>query len=489
MTVLVTTTRVAGLICIGLASSCAGPAHLGRVQAPSGHLVSEASAPQGQRVAEVTLSPSDQNASQHQVGMTPIETNTQDFVQTNHASYEVTSEDRPEFILNSYRQPATEQTFTTPIEAMPAQPRQRAVVYPASASALERMSCPHGCPAGQACPSCPSGPAYPQGAVCDGSMGATMGGPGCPPCAATSQTFTDEYLCDGGNRDPGFYAPPAHSSGLETEDTLVEYATHEGVHKIKYSNPVCVYAPRFSEVRSTSGLVQNVNIDRPLGAHELAFGAHMNNRVEPVAQEHQTKPVGNVTRNRASGYEDRVGEGYVGQIVSSDKHVGILGANEDYSQLTPAQDVGTTRALFLNTIQAAAVWTRDLYPQISASVSGGNEMTAEFKAAGLDGVEEKITPGELVIIKQADRSEAHVGEVITFTIQFRNTGSEPVYNVVIADNLTPRLSYVEGSQTSDVDVEFVREDNGEGSSVLSWKLNSPLEGNATGKLTFQTLVK
>jgi uncharacterized repeat protein (TIGR01451 family) len=95
------------------------------------------------------------------------------------------------------------------------------------------------------------------------------------------------------------------------------------------------------------------------------------------------------------------------------------------------------------------------------------------------------------IVKLADRDEARPGDTITFTINFQNTGDFDVYDVSIVDNLTPRLAYVSGSAEIDEKHpgEVSVEPNGEGSEILTFKLDKPLKGHTGGTITFEAVVR
>ena len=95
------------------------------------------------------------------------------------------------------------------------------------------------------------------------------------------------------------------------------------------------------------------------------------------------------------------------------------------------------------------------------------------------------------IVKLADRELAQSGDTITFTIRFENTGDFDVYDVAIVDNLTPRLDYVGGSAQIDEKHpgEVTVEPNGEGSSILTFRLDKPLKGHETGTITFEATVR
>ncbi|MFG0294332.1 MAG: hypothetical protein ACF8PG_00380 [Maioricimonas sp. JB045] len=84
---------------------------------------------------------------------------------------------------------------------------------------------------------------------------------------------------------------------------------------------------------------------------------------------------------------------------------------------------------------------------------------------------------------------AKPGDVVTFKIHFENVGGRELYEVRIVDNLTPRLQYIEGSASSELDGRVNIEDNGEGSQILTFELFEPLEGKTSGTVTFECRVR
>jgi len=52
-------------------------------------------------------------------------------------------------------------------------------------------------------------------------------------------------------------------------------------------------------------------------------------------------------------------------------------------------------------------------------------------------------------VKLADKQIAKPGDIVTFTIRYDNIGDREVHDVVIIDNLTPRLEYIEDSAECD----------------------------------------
>jgi uncharacterized repeat protein (TIGR01451 family) len=107
----------------------------------------------------------------------------------------------------------------------------------------------------------------------------------------------------------------------------------------------------------------------------------------------------------------------------------------------------------------------------------------------LTGVDIRRSIGKLRIVKMADKKQAERGDVVTFTIRYDNVGERSLTDVTITDNLTPRLEYVEDSGTSDRDGRLDTVDNGEGSKILKWTFDKPLEGRTGGVVTFQAKVK
>ena len=89
----------------------------------------------------------------------------------------------------------------------------------------------------------------------------------------------------------------------------------------------------------------------------------------------------------------------------------------------------------------------------------------------------------------ADRQTALPGEIVTFRIEYENIGDLPLSEINIVDNLTPRLGYVPDSGISSRAAILGVTDNGEGSVILSWKLNDALPGKTRGFVTFKARVR
>jgi uncharacterized repeat protein (TIGR01451 family) len=95
----------------------------------------------------------------------------------------------------------------------------------------------------------------------------------------------------------------------------------------------------------------------------------------------------------------------------------------------------------------------------------------------------------LCLVKCADRSSAHVGEVVTFSLRYSNVGGRAITNVGVSDSLSGRLEYIAGSAESDRDAVFTMQENEAGSVLLHWEISGTLLPNQSGRLRFKAKVR
>lgn len=304
--------------------------------------------------------------------------------------------------------------------------------------------------------------------------------------------YPDEYVYDGGD---GHYPASVHTSirsGIESEDTVAGFTDHTGDQRTAVSNRVAVYAPRFGSVRTVTSLSADTKIDKAAGARDaLAVGNFKTGRA-PHENVHGTNLQGMETRDRVDGMNSSLPpSASQGNTVANQNRKVDEGHEGRYyagSNTFNRRD----RLEIAEGVRNAVTWTREQFPFISASTSTASQIRATFKAQQTVGVEDqRKTKGNLLIVKLADREEAQSGDVVKFTIRFQNTGDFDVYDVKIVDNLTSRLQYVDGSATIDEahPGEVSVEPNGEGSSVLTFTLDGPLKGHASGTITFEAQVR
>ena len=126
------------------------------------------------------------------------------------------------------------------------------------------------------------------------------------------------------------------------------------------------------------------------------------------------------------------------------------------------------RPLGLSNVRHAAVL---------AQVRGPDEITAYRGHALL--LEKSIDPPH----------PEKIGDVVTVTLRFSNPTTEIMTDVIVADDLTPRLEYIEGSANSDRATTFTIAPNGIGSSVLRWAVDGKLMPGERGKITFKVRIR
>lgn len=305
------------------------------------------------------------------------------------------------------------------------------------------------------------------------------------------ERYCDEYLCDGGDRDLPVHYSATERLGLDTEDTVAEYVDHKGRERMKPSNKVCVYAPRFAAVRTISQPMLGEGVDKSVGMMTAAADSELRSRLASN-QKVKRDAMGDIrVRSRASGLDsEEFGIG-VAQDVAAVQHDKINNLFQDFNFASSVHHDQTAAARLNYGLGAAVVWTRENFPVITGQIEVPTEGLFEVSAATITVIDDRPSdePGQLQLAKFADKKDAKPGDVITFTIRYRNAGPREVHYVRIVDNLTPRLEYVDDSAHSDRDGRLAVEDNGEGSLVLTFELAEPLPAEASGVVTFQARVR
>jgi uncharacterized repeat protein (TIGR01451 family) len=292
-----------------------------------------------------------------------------------------------------------------------------------------------------------------------------------------AQRYPDEYLFDGGDRELPVHNRAFGRDGLDTEDTIAEYRDHTGKKHLKETNQVAIYAPRFGSVRAVTTPGGEFNIERLAGIQERSHNSGVQTKIGPQRYDRTDRLKGVRMRSRASGVENRDWQSGVANVVRLSSHDKLVNAFMDFSFALQGELNQSDEARLQIAIDAASQWTRNENPVVVAKLDSLHQVEARFKAAEMVGVEDEAPePGELQIVKLADRSSAKPGDIVTFVIRYDNVGDRELNDVTIVDNLTPRLEFVDDSATSDLPGDVVWEDNGEGSLVLTFKLDNPLPG-------------
>lgn len=306
-----------------------------------------------------------------------------------------------------------------------------------------------------------------------------------------AEMYPDEYLFDGGDRSHAAGLHAERQSGIETEDTLAGWVDSSGNRRTRASNRVAIYAPRFGSVKSVSGLHAETQVNKVAGVRDAAAVNSLRTGKAPQQNISEVALQRLELKQRADGMVDldppaeSVGTRRLMQTAKTDK-------GQQSRNTTAANTFRRRQSAILAQHRSNAVaWTRHDFPVVTASTDSLSEVSAVFKNQQTVGLEDQNVEGTLHIVKLADRDVAAQGDVLRFTIRVENTGDIPLQDVQVVDNLTPRLEYVTGSVVFDDEHPGTLEEslNGEGSSILTFRLNEPLAGHSVGTITFQVRVR
>ncbi len=302
--------------------------------------------------------------------------------------------------------------------------------------------------------------------------------------------YPDEYLVDGGDRKLPVHYFAGERQGFETEDTIAEYKDHFGNSHVRASNRVAVYAPRFGSVQVVEGADAGVQIHQAMGSTDIA-GVGSLNRNEGLHQsvtEDGGVAVG--SRKRVDGAQTKLRQIQTAQATRAHQQKKVdqsLQARAVSSQVILKRFLG---AGYEEGLANAAIWSRELFPVLSASTSQATQVKARFTPQDVIGIEDqRAKKSEIHIVKMADREIAEAGDTIHFTIRFINTGDYDLHDVQIVDNLTPRLQFLADSVQTNRAGDVVTEPNGEGSLILTFEFDEPLPAHESGTIEFDVRVK
>ncbi|MFO1019141.1 MAG: DUF11 domain-containing protein [Planctomycetales bacterium] len=323
--------------------------------------------------------------------------------------------------------------------------------------------------------------------------------PGVPDCFAVGNTvddphalsrmYPDEYLFDGGDREHPLHYEQQNRAGLDTEDTLAEYKNQVGQRKTQKSNRVAIYAPRFGSVNNVLSLLEQSSVTGPVGATTLAVNDSLKQRAGVNVHRQRTSTDRLGTRLRASGVAGDTWETGVSQKQNPEVAAETDGLHESLGSQKAGQSRQREKAIQANSLQVSHLWSKMEFPVITARTLSLTEVYAKSKPAEVVGVSPLDKAGELKIEKSADLTFAKPGDVVTFKIEFVNSGDLPLKEVVILDNLTPRLELIPQSVKCDLPAQFKAVDNHEGSHVLEWALEDSLGKKQKGTITFQARIR
>jgi uncharacterized repeat protein (TIGR01451 family) len=325
----------------------------------------------------------------------------------------------------------------------------------------------------------------------DGGRCTLACGPVCgtPPPPGRPWAPRDEYLCDGGDREGAAHvAGDGGLTGIDPRDAVMRFDDGKQLRTLP-TNVVCVYAPRFAEVRTSVGPNEALKVESPVRTKYLEKEATEEVRQEAKrmvqnqgaeAARNRARPSGLTNRVRAGVHSDlRVLSGYDDSIHVAG-NIKVQAAERARARQRP---VALLERIRLDGIKLAEGTV------ISGVAEGASVAVMTWTPRETVGVETPPGRPGVVIVKRVSAGEAEPGDVLTYLIQYRNMGNVPIRAVSIIDSLLPRLEYVAGSARGPKGTIFTSEENQVGSTELHWELPDALAPGAAGYVSFQAIVR
>jgi uncharacterized repeat protein (TIGR01451 family) len=327
---------------------------------------------------------------------------------------------------------------------------------------------------------------------------AVSGGPCQVPCGPVRGTAPppgrpwvpkDEFLCDGGDHaEPVHFGGDGGLRGIDPRDAVIKFSA-DYRPRVLPTNLVCIYAPRFAAVRTVVGANEALKVDVLRGA-ELIEG-----QMTYLARQESRRLVQNQTaeanrhRARASGMVSRILPAQYIELrilhqADTVTHIAGFVRTQAPIEAISRQKAGglrgAIRPIAIKTAEAAVV---------TGIIESANQTIMAWKPEEVAGVELPPRKPGLAVIKRTSASVAEPGDVVTFSIQYRNMGNSPITSVSVVDSLLPRLEYVKGSAQGPEGSVFTAGENNVGSTELRWDLPGTLEAGAEGFVSFQAKVR
>jgi uncharacterized repeat protein (TIGR01451 family) len=311
---------------------------------------------------------------------------------------------------------------------------------------------------------------------------------GTPPPPGRPWMPRDEFLCDGG--DYGVRAAVAGDGalrGIDPRDAVVRFRDDRN-DRVLPTNIVCVYAPRFAGVRTSIGPNQALSIANLRGAERIQGQEAFEGEIGPKRMAQVL--AAEVGRHRARA-SSQVGGVHLGahsevRILYEDIDVTVLQGSEQVVGAEQRQLLQGPRLAERQQGLAGIKTAEGLV--LEGIVQGARAEIMAWKPQELAQVEVPPNKPGMAVIKQVDKTEAEPGEVLTYTVTYRNMGNIPITAVAITDSLLPRLEYVSGSAKGPRGTVFTSAENRAGSTELRWEIGTVAPG-AQGAVQFQTRVR
>ena len=299
----------------------------------------------------------------------------------------------------------------------------------------------------------------------------------------------DEYLCDGGDAGvPVGIGGDGGLAGLDPRDAVIRFDDGRKARTLP-TNVVCVYAPRFAEVRSSVGPNENLTVEASVGMKTLEKQATEAIKEGPKRLTMNQGAEAARTRDRASGLANRQRAGIHAENLAaagndSVTHIAINIKRQNAEKIKirekPSYLKERQKNVGIKTAESAVV---------SGITEGASQAVMSWVPNVTVGVEPPPGRPGVAVIKRVSATEAEPGDTLTYVIQFRNMGNTPIREVTIIDSLVPRLGYVKGSAKGPTGTTFTADENKVGGVELKWVLPATLQPGVEGRVMFQAVVR
>jgi uncharacterized repeat protein (TIGR01451 family) len=319
-------------------------------------------------------------------------------------------------------------------------------------------------------------------------------GPGCSPVPCPSPALPrhvdpNEYVYDGGDRDPEVRLRDDLSVvGLDSEDTVIQYETQSGTVEVKSGCRVPIYAPRFAATRKIRSLGYQDHVVATQAALLNVIPGKTHEVLPPTGVRLNQVPVRGESVKVVESYRDRQKGLNFEKILPVADISDAFKPYEDLAIIREGKMIMDDKIKLRRFTSAAMSWTnldnlRVIVDGQAAALIEENLRAEEILVYELDG------KPRVRLCKVASHQVAESGDTIDFTIRFDNIGDQKVSNIVVRDSLSPRLEYVEATQQCSLTADFKAEPNDAGSSVLAWTVLEEVKAGDGGFIRFQCKVR
>ena len=310
-----------------------------------------------------------------------------------------------------------------------------------------------------------------------------------PPRADRPFAAGDEFLCDGGDGgSPASFGLGGGVSGIEPRDSVVKFQAGNRPRLLP-TNRVCVYAPRFAVVRGSIGANLNKTVVN-LVSNELTQG-QTTIQGKQSSKKFTLNQMAELARHRsrASGLKGReyAGEKAEVRVLQGYDVPTHVGGHVEVRALEVARQRQKGNVFRLK-LKGEGIKTAES-AVVTGMIEGLGQKVMSWKPQEIAGVEVPPDRPGLLVLKQVDAAEAEPGDIVTYTIRYRNMGNVAIQSVSVVDNLLPRLEYVPKSALGPPGTVFTSAENTAGSTELRWDLPAAVAPGQEGYVLFKAKVR